>query len=383
MSADHVERLLRHAADDTEGVVLAKGVSMIVLFCASMICGLVPLLLAKKFNWLSAEDASNLKSTNRVVMTLLSFGGGVLLSTTFMHLVPEVQENVEYLQSTGALNEFDFSLTPLLTCCGFFIMYLVEELVHMYIHHRERKNGRAAPLVRNLSVRQSRSGVSNGEKSVNNSTADLVEPKKDLESHQHNGHGHSHHHSHMPMNVGDDVTSALRGLLIVLALSIHELFEGLAVGLESSTSHVWYMLGAVSAHKLVIAFCIGVELIATRTKTWLMIVYITTFAIVSPLGIGIGLLLVGGGGATAAGISSVVLQGLASGTLLYVIFFEIWKGDRTGILQFIASVVGFFIMFGLQLLTGHSHSHTHSHNVLTDGGDGDSLIEGDHGHSHD
>lgn len=361
--------ILRHAEDDTEGVVLAKGVSMIVLFCASMICGLAPLLLAKKFNWLSAEDAGNLKTTNRIVMTLLSFGGGVLLSTTFMHLLPEVQENVEYLQRIGALNEFDFSLTPLLTCSGFFIMYLVEELVHTYIHYRERKNGQVAPLVRNLSVRQSRSGVSNGEKSVNNSTADLVEPKKDIESHHHhhNGHGHSHHHSHMPMNVGDDVTAALRGLLIVLALSIHELFEGLAVGLESSTSHVWYMLGAVSAHKLVIAFCIGVELIATRTKTVLMIVYITTFAIVSPLGIGIGLLLVGGEGATAAGISSVVLQGLASGTLLYVIFFEIWKGDRSGILQFIASIVGFFIMFGLQLLTGHSHSHSH----------------GDHGHSHD
>lgn len=370
MSAEHVDVMLRHAVgeDDSEGVVLAKGVSMIVLFCASMICGLAPLLLAKKFHWLSAEDAGNLKTTNRIVMTLLSFGGGVLLSTTFMHLIPEVDHNVEYLQSIGSLNEFDFSLTPLLTCCGFFIMYLVEELVHMYIHYRERKNGQVAPLVRNLSVRQSRSGVTNGEKSVNNSTADLVEPKKDPESHHHHNR-HSHHHSHMPMNVGDDVTSALRGLLIVLALSIHELFEGLAVGLESSTSHVWYMLGAVSAHKLVIAFCIGVELIATRTKTWLTIVYITTFAIVSPLGIGIGLLLVGGQGAAAAGISSVVLQGLASGTLLYVIFFEIWKGDRTGILQFIASVVGFFIMFGLQLLTGHSHSHSH-------GG-------GDHGHSHD
>lgn len=84
--------------DDTQGVVLAKGVSMAVLFCASMICGLAPLLLAKKFHWVSAEDAGNLKSTNRLVMTLLSFGGGVLLSTTFMHLMPEVDHNVLYLQ---------------------------------------------------------------------------------------------------------------------------------------------------------------------------------------------------------------------------------------------------------------------------------------------
>lgn len=62
---------------------------------------------------------------------------------------------------------------------------------------------------------------------------------QDPEMHNHHQ-GHSHHHSHMPMNVvDDDITSALRGLLIVLALSIHELFEGLYVGLESSAAHVW------------------------------------------------------------------------------------------------------------------------------------------------
>lgn len=60
-----------------------------------------------------------------------------------------------------------------------------------------------------------------------------------------NGHSHAHAHSHMPIghvDGSDDVTTALRGLLIVLALSIHELFEGLAVGLESSASHVWYAM---------------------------------------------------------------------------------------------------------------------------------------------
>ncbi|CAB3245932.1 unnamed protein product [Arctia plantaginis] len=350
--------ILRH--DDTEGVLIAKGVSMVVLFFACMICGIIPLLLAKKFNWLSAGEARNLRTSNRAVMVLLSFGGGVLLSTTFMHLIPEIEENVIHLQKDGVLNEFSFSLTPLLTCSGFFIMYLVEEMVHMYIHHRERRNGKTSPLVRNLSVRESRNGITiNAEKSVNNSTADLVEPKKDAENHNH--HIHHSHHSHLPENVGDGVSSALRGLLIVLALSIHELFEGLAVGLESSTSSVWYMLGAVAGHKLVIAFCISVELIATNTKFWLTMVYIVTYAIVSPIGIGIGMLLVGGAGATAAGLPSVLLQGLASGTLLYVIFFEIWKGDRTGILQFAGSVVGFFLMFGLKLLTPHSHSHGHSH----------------------
>lgn len=45
--------------------------------------------------------------------------------------------------------------------------------------------------------------------------------------------------NHLPLDDQDSVAGALRGLLIVLALSIHELFEGLAVGLESSVANVW------------------------------------------------------------------------------------------------------------------------------------------------
>lgn len=84
--------------DGAESVILAKGVSMAVLFCASMMCGLLPLLLAKWLRWIKPDEAGDLKSRNKVVMTLLSFGGGVLLSTTFMHLMPEIDHNVEYLQ---------------------------------------------------------------------------------------------------------------------------------------------------------------------------------------------------------------------------------------------------------------------------------------------
>lgn len=68
------------------------------------------------------------------------------------------------------------------------------------------------------------------------------------------------------------------------------------------------MFGAVSAHKYIIAFCIGVELLAAATKRWLSLLYIFIFSFVSALGIGIGILLVGGAGAADAGLYSVVLQ---------------------------------------------------------------------------
>lgn len=69
-----------------------------------------------------------------------------------------------------------------------------------------------------------------------------------------------------------------------------------------------YMFGAVAAHKFVIAFCIGVELIASKTRRYLSVIYVVTFAVVSPIGIGIGMLLVGGGSAAASGSMAVILQ---------------------------------------------------------------------------
>lgn len=138
-----------------------------------------------------------------------------------------------------------------------------------------------------------------------------------------------------------------------MALSVHELFEGLAVGLEHEVANVWYMFGSVAAHKVVIAFCIGVELLVHKTKTWLLIIYVFIYAIVSPLGIGAGIWLSNGGEEDGYLIASVILQGLASGTLLYVIFFEILAKHKEGIVQYVAVVIGYFLMFGLKFVGKH------------------------------
>lgn len=339
--------LQRTAQDDPENfhdTMVAKITAMVVLCIASLTFGLIPIKLQKWFKWDKDPKA------NIWVSILLCIGGGVLLCTTFLHLLPEVAENITELQETGNLPIYSFPLTELLMCVGFFLMYFVEEAVHGYIERRHKKNEINKTFQRTLSIRRGSNDtkVLSVEDLVGKSisTTDLVPSLENpMTNHTHHSeHGHDGH-SHLVFD--DNVVISLRGLLIVLALSIHELFEGLAVGLESSASNVWYMFGAVSAHKLVIAFCIGVELVTNKTKTYLTVVYVGLFAVVSPLGIGIGL------GLTHSSvehmeIASVLLQGLASGTLLYVVFFEILQKDRTsGMKNYLSIVFGFCIMFAL------------------------------------
>lgn len=122
-------------------------------------------------------------------------------------------------------------LASLVMCCGFFMMYLVEELVHAYINSHQNKDANTS-FTRVLSIRRK-----------SNETVETNEPvTKNVEA--------NYGDRHLPLSGDDTTVTALRGLLIVLALSIHELFEGLAVGLESSVRNVWYVFDNYILYKL-------------------------------------------------------------------------------------------------------------------------------------
>lgn len=82
--------------DGQAGVLQAKIVTMVCLFTISMAVGCVPMLISLKYNWFTGDE--DLRSSNRLIKGLLAFGGGVLFETTFMHLLPEVDENIKLLQ---------------------------------------------------------------------------------------------------------------------------------------------------------------------------------------------------------------------------------------------------------------------------------------------
>ncbi|KAB0792476.1 hypothetical protein PPYR_14435 [Photinus pyralis] len=342
--------------DDAEETITAKAVAMCTLFVASFAIGILPIKLSQWLNWESNTRGKDFATT------FLCFGGGVLLCTIFFHLLPEVTENVQALVEMGSFPSTRFSFAEILMCTGFFVLYFVEECVHLYIHKKEK--GRSA-FKRTLSIRRCEitSDADSGTDTSSNSSVHLVKVDVDRgPKHEHNPHLHNHAgHSHIIIEDEDSVVKSLRGLLVVLALSVHELFEGLTVGLESSASNVWYMFAAVSVHKLVIAFCIGIELVTTKTKLLLNVIYVFIFSIVSPIGIGIGLAITVDKQDSTA-LVSVILQGLASGTLLYVVFFEILQKDKTsGLAKYCAVLSGFIVMLGLTTFTGHDHSHGDSH----------------------
>lgn len=358
-----------------------------------------------------------------VVSLLLCFGGGVLLFTTLLHLQPEVREGVSRLQRAGHLPDGQGTehLGDLIFCAGFFMVFFVDEIVHSVLDRcaaagRANRGSAEEVLHRSMSLRrrtmsipraslqqqqqQQHSGSPNSMPSMagSASTGSIRELlNKDEKRYRpaarwsetsvrcgddrlqrappNHHHQQNHHHG-----FGDDIEKRLtiktttepssddtagdehsfRGLFAVLALSFHEVFEGLAIGLEERVDNVWYLFIAVATHKLVIAFCIGLELAWSKTRRPVLVMYVATFAVVTPVGIAIGMVLVqcgtDGGSAAAAdgspGRVAVVLQGLAAGTLLYVVFFEVLaRHKQSGFTHLLSILFGFSILLALQMMS--------------------------------
>ena len=68
---------------------------------------------------------------------LLCFGAGVLLATALLHILPETRHGMKEAQESLGIGW----LAELCFCVGFFLVYLVEEVVHLTLHrtpHREQ-----------------------------------------------------------------------------------------------------------------------------------------------------------------------------------------------------------------------------------------------------
>lgn len=194
----------------------------------STICGVIPFKLAKVFKWTEPIDPNAVKKNGSAttVNLLLCFGGGVLLATTFLHLLPEINHTIKILEEDGILPVMNLNLGELLMMIGFFVIYLIEELVHNYLHRHQQKKEKEKKALEDLGafargVDVRNSSMMKGSRG-DEKKGDIEEPRTLQEEVSAHAHSHGAGHSHfVPVAEEEDMlASNLRGLLIVLALSI-------------------------------------------------------------------------------------------------------------------------------------------------------------------
>ena len=351
-----------------------KLISLIILFLLSMIFGAIPLRLSR--------DASKPPSRFRNLLISLSncFAGGVFLSTVILDLFPGVRDKMDNALRDVHVNP-TFPLGDFVIGCGFILMLIIEQFVHSccgntwlghHVHehdHQEddvfsRLQEETSPLLyertaeRNKELEDragangdidtgTRKKVSLGPASVlhgNSMSYDSSDEENEFEnileqSHRssatsvsyetfYSEHGTYHRIPRLKRTKSlasmHSVThSNFRTFVLVFAISLHSLFEGIAVGVIVKVQLLLQIVIALLIHKSILAFSIGVQLVDADLPSKTVLICLAIFAIMAPIGVGIGIGVLNSVKSTARLFFSGALQGIATGTFLYVTFFEV------------------------------------------------------------
>ncbi|KAJ7556110.1 hypothetical protein O6H91_05G068900 [Diphasiastrum complanatum] len=109
-------------------------------------------------------------------------------------------------------------------------------------------------------------------------------------------------------------------LLLILALCFHSVFEGIAIGVAETQHDAWRNLWTVSLHKIFAAIAMGIALLRILPNRPLLScsLYSFAFAISTPIGVAIGILIDSTSQGAIADWIYAVSMGIAAGVFIYV-----------------------------------------------------------------
>ncbi len=138
-----------------------------------------------------------------------------------------------------------------------------------------------------------------------------------------------HHHGHdcVEEHHAETGSKGLYPYVLVVALSLHSILAGLALGTQDSFTNGLVIFSAILVHKTTAGFALGVSLARSGIERDRSLRLATLFAIMTPLGIllGVGLNLVFLTG-SGAHLDAAVLA-LAAGTFIYIASLDIIQDE--------------------------------------------------------
>ncbi|CAA0832449.1 Zinc transporter 11 [Striga hermonthica] len=109
-------------------------------------------------------------------------------------------------------------------------------------------------------------------------------------------------------------------VLLIVALCFHSVFEGIAIGVAETRSDAWRALWTVCLHKIFAAIAMGIALLRIIPDRPLLscVAYAFAFAISSPVGVAIGIIIDATTQGPVADWIYAVSMGVACGVFIYV-----------------------------------------------------------------
>ncbi|KAI0238618.1 Zinc transporter ZIP1 [Lamellibrachia satsuma] len=338
----------------------AKILSLFGLLIIPLVCTVLPIKVSDFFTRKG-------ETGRRILSSLMCFGGGVFFAVFMLHMAPEARYIVYH--AIEAPEKLNYPIADLLMSVGFFMVMFMEMAATGWSSRRraaaeksKQANGdfkKCSSESNGLQLLVTPTSNINGDlpRSASTTTAspllDIQVGDSDAErgvvktfKRQSVDHGHGHSHGTF------DDTHSTRSLVLLLALSLHRVFEGMSVGLQGTTMNVWNLFIAIVCHESIIGFSLGLQFVKNKFSICRILVLTIICSLFEPFGVGIGTIVVElGEPSRTLDIINGVLQSLATGTFIYITFFEILQEEimpgEASMLKLVSVVAGFCVMAAL------------------------------------
>lgn len=346
--------------DDDDDLLVVKIIVLFALFLEAMAS-------------LTVQYWSHLLSINidAWLSILNTFSAGVILATGLIHIVPEALAEEE---EVDGLNEYPLGMAMATT--GFMLVFFIERVLFRHQH----QHSQGTPISFALTPANSCATLLDT-KSTDNAEANQVVELNDLKCNR-DPNDNSNNVGGKPEQVRknsllEGLSSIQDALLLLVAFSAHGVLEGIILGLQDEKSSFWALFASVASHKFPAAVAVLSRFMRENASFMQTLGGITAFALIAPVGIAIGLAL-----DELPALVSVIIQGLAAGTFIYIGAYEITHeefgdGDKSHssnggcsrndqfsprewtFLKFFAMLAGVAVIAGIAAIP-HDHDHGHS-----------------------
>ena len=372
-------------------------IAAFVVYLVMSICGLIPVcIVAKKIKQQSGGNFS--RGTERIISFCNCLAGGVFIAMCFLGLLPYAQDKTRKVLEELHVTT-DFPLAEFTCIMGFFLIMTIEQVV---LQCQESKQSKSSFHSHPLHGDEAERSKPNYYKTVRDESASeqllLKSPQdggaspespsilKDLEptrvyqnvpmvtfKEEEEGTlspkkmrsigssaskcNHQAHVEKLIANHHPGQKSMLRLAVLFFAISIHSLFEGMALGLQTDHMRIFHLFVAILFHEALVAFSVGITMARHQLSLRQGVKYILLFSTAGPLGIMLGLVVQQAPG-TGGSVASAIFQSLAAGIFIHVTFLELVPAELSNPTDRLAKVAFHFLGFvALALVTITMGSH--------------------------
>ncbi|CAI9088240.1 OLC1v1022520C1 [Oldenlandia corymbosa var. corymbosa] len=264
-------------------LILVKIWCLILVFIGTFVGGISPYFL---------------KWNEGFLLLGTQFAGGVFLGTALMHFLSDSNSTFQDLTS----KEYPFAF--MLASVGYLLTMLADCFI-IYIYGKKSNGSSSSSSNGNNHRSESGIGKDSNIEGASESAFQVAEK--------------SDHHFSGSTSV---VSAASLGdsILLIVALCFHSVFEGIAIGVAETKADAWKALWTVCLHKIFAAIAMGIALLRMIPNRPLLscAAYAFAFAISSPIGVAIGIIIDATTQGTVADWIYAISMGLACGVFIYV-----------------------------------------------------------------